>query len=315
MHVSALALPDIQRCTPVAVTADAPVLNILDPVSETAFSDTLRNPVDRVIVRDQVVPYRCHLDEPGFTRIVNKRRVASPAVRIAVFKLRRVEKQSSAVQILQHFRICFLYKQSCKRRGLRHVSFFIYKLYERKTVFSSYIRIIFTECRRNVNNTGTVCQCNICVAGHIKRFLVLLRSRICRALIKRLIFLALKIGSLVCLKDLICRLSFFTQLSKHGIKKRACHIVNISVCCLYLCVIFIRIYTESQVGRQRPRCGGPCQDIGVFVFYLKSHNRGTLFYIFVALSYFLGGQRRTAARAVRNDLKSFIEQAFIPDLL
>ena len=45
--VAALALPDIQRSTPVTVTADAPVLNVLQPVAETAFTDALRNPVDR----------------------------------------------------------------------------------------------------------------------------------------------------------------------------------------------------------------------------------------------------------------------------
>ena len=62
--MSALALPYIQRRSPVAVAADAPVLHVLNPVSETALADALRNPVDRVVVGDQVVAHRCHLDEP-----------------------------------------------------------------------------------------------------------------------------------------------------------------------------------------------------------------------------------------------------------
>ena len=315
MHVSALALPDIQRSSPVTVPADAPVLYILDPVAEAAFSDTLRDPVNCIIICDQIITHCRHLDKPGFPCIVDQRRVTSPAVRVAVLKFRRVKEQSSCVQILQNFRICFLYKQSCKRRRFRHVSFLVHKLYKGKVIFSSYICVVLTERRRDVNNTGTVCQCNICVTGHIKCFLILLCSRIRRALIKGLIFLALKISSLVCLKDLICRFSFFTQFSKHGVEKRACHIISISVCRLYFRVIFIRIYTESQVGRQGPRCGGPCQNIGIFVFHLESYNCGTLFYILVALGHFLCGQRRTAAGAVRNNLKSFVEQAFIPDLL
>ena len=55
VHVSALTLPDIEGSSPVAVPADAPVLNVLDPVAETSFSDALRDPVDRIVVCDQVV--------------------------------------------------------------------------------------------------------------------------------------------------------------------------------------------------------------------------------------------------------------------
>ena len=51
------ALPDIQRSSPVTVTADTPVLNILKPVTETAFSDALRNPVDGIVVADQILFY------------------------------------------------------------------------------------------------------------------------------------------------------------------------------------------------------------------------------------------------------------------
>ena len=99
VHVSALTFPDIERGSPVTVTADAPVLNILDPIAETSFTDALRNPVDRVIIRDQVVPYYCHLDEPGLARIVDQRRVTSPAVRIAVLELRCIKEKASRIQI------------------------------------------------------------------------------------------------------------------------------------------------------------------------------------------------------------------------
>ena len=64
MHASTLTLPDIQWSSPVTVTADSPVLNVLDPVAETSFTDALRNPVDRIIICDQVITDCCHLDEP-----------------------------------------------------------------------------------------------------------------------------------------------------------------------------------------------------------------------------------------------------------
>ena len=64
MLVSAAALPYIERRAPVAVAADAPVLHMLKPVAEASLADALGNPVDRVIVRNQLVAHRRHLDEP-----------------------------------------------------------------------------------------------------------------------------------------------------------------------------------------------------------------------------------------------------------
>ena len=53
--MSAFAFPYIQRGSPVAVTADTPVLYILQPVTKTALADALRDPVDGVVVADQVL--------------------------------------------------------------------------------------------------------------------------------------------------------------------------------------------------------------------------------------------------------------------
>ncbi len=97
---AAFAFPHIQRCAPVTVPADTPVLDIFQPVSETALADALRDPVDRMVVADQVLFHRCHLDEPGFSRVVDQRRAASPAVGITVLEFGRIEQQFSRIQIL-----------------------------------------------------------------------------------------------------------------------------------------------------------------------------------------------------------------------
>lgn len=55
LPVSARALPDIKWGTPVTVTGNCPVLNVLQPVSETAGTDRFRNPVDRIIISDQII--------------------------------------------------------------------------------------------------------------------------------------------------------------------------------------------------------------------------------------------------------------------
>ena len=165
-----------------------------------------------------------------------------------------------------------------------------------------------------MNDSGTVCQRDIGIAGHIECFLVLLCSSVCRTLVERLILLAFQVCSLVCLQDLVCRFSFFAQLSENSVKQRARHIVGVSVCRLDFRVILVRVHTERQVGRQRPRCGRPREDVCVLVLYLKPYDCGAFFDVLVSLGNFLGGQRRAAARAVGHDLEALVEQALLPDL-
>ena len=98
--ISAAALPDIQGSSPVTVTGDRPVLNILQPVSEASCSDGFRNPVYGIVVADQVVLNRCLPDIPRLSRIVDQRGVTSPAVRILMLKLRCVEQVAALFQIL-----------------------------------------------------------------------------------------------------------------------------------------------------------------------------------------------------------------------
>ena len=100
LPVSARALPDIKWGTPVTVTGNCPVLNVLQPVSETAGTDRFRNPVDRIIISDEIILYRGLLDVPGLSCIVDQRLVTSPAVWILMFKLRCIKKLLSCTQIL-----------------------------------------------------------------------------------------------------------------------------------------------------------------------------------------------------------------------
>ena len=100
LMAAALALPHIQRSSPVAVAADAPVLDILQPVAEAALADALRDPVDGVVIADEVLLHRRHLDEPGFPGVIDERGVAAPAERVVMLKLRRGEQLSFLIQIL-----------------------------------------------------------------------------------------------------------------------------------------------------------------------------------------------------------------------
>ena len=96
LSVSAFTLPDIEWCAPVTVTWDSPILYILKPVSETSWTDRLRNPVYCIVVSDKIILYCCLLDVPWLSCIVDKRLVTSPAVWILMLKFRSIEKLLSA---------------------------------------------------------------------------------------------------------------------------------------------------------------------------------------------------------------------------
>ena len=92
LPVSARALPDIKWGTPVTVTGNCPVLNVFQPVSETSGTDGFRNPVNSVVIADQIILYCSLFDVPGLSCIINQRLVTSPAVWILMFKLRSIKQ-------------------------------------------------------------------------------------------------------------------------------------------------------------------------------------------------------------------------------
>ena len=98
-HMTALTLPYVQRSSPVTVTGNTPVLDILQPVTETSFTDGFRNPVYCSIVAHQIVFDCCHLDKPGFSCVIDQWCITSPAVRITVLEFRGIKEQSFFFQI------------------------------------------------------------------------------------------------------------------------------------------------------------------------------------------------------------------------
>ena len=199
------ALPDIEGRTPVAVSRDRPVLDVLDPVAETSLADGLRHPVDLFVVPHEIVAHRGHLDEPGLARIVDERRSAAPAVRVVVLHLRGGKEQASLLEVLQHFRICrngalfdFLFgglaAHTRKLSGLRlHPSLVIHHLDKGRIVAATHTRIVLTEGRGNVDNAGTVRHRDILVRVDKESLFMLARRRFRRTAVERLIGLMLQL--------------------------------------------------------------------------------------------------------------------------
>ena len=124
--MAAFTLPYRKRSSPVTVSGKSPVLNVFQPVAEASFSDALRNPVDGVVVADQILFYCSHADEPGLTCVVDQRSIASPAVWVAVLKQRRIKQKILVLECLQNGHICFLTESACPRSFLCHLTFFVY---------------------------------------------------------------------------------------------------------------------------------------------------------------------------------------------
>ena len=218
MHMSAFTLPDVQWCSPVTVSGNTPVLNVFQPVAETSLTDALRNPVDGVIVADQVIFDCSHLNEPGFTCIVDQWCITSPAMRIVMLKFRCIKEFSFFVKILKYKRISFLYKDSCIWSLCCHITFTVYKLYKRKIIVTSDTAVVFTECRCDMNDTGTITHSYIVICCNEVSFLFLFCCCLSCTCKKRLIFFVFQIFTNIFLKYFVCRCFFGPKFAENFIK-------------------------------------------------------------------------------------------------
>src|SRR3989338_9852812 len=72
-------------CTPVAATADGPILQVFEPFSEPALANVLRLPVNTLIFFDERALDVRHGEIPRVVRVVEKRGPATPAQPKSVF--------------------------------------------------------------------------------------------------------------------------------------------------------------------------------------------------------------------------------------
>ena len=236
MSVSALTLPYIKGSAPVSVSGNTPVLNIFQPVAETSRTYIFRYPVDGVVISDKPVSYVGHFDEPGISCVIDKRRVASPAVRIFMLKLWCSKQLALCIKVFENMRVGIFYKHSPIRCFSCHIALCINKLYKRKVIVSAYPCVVLTESRSDMNYTRTVGHGYIVVAGHKMTLLALLFSAFTGAGEKRFIFCPFKILTHAAFKHFVSCLAFLCKTAKHRIKQRLSHDIGVSVRSFYLAV-------------------------------------------------------------------------------
>ena len=100
LFLSILGAPDRERGAPVAASGEVPVLDVLEPLSETSGTCGLRLPGNGLVQCNHLVLDSRSLYEPRIKRIVEHRLVGSPAVRIAVDVL--LDPECPAVHLHHH---------------------------------------------------------------------------------------------------------------------------------------------------------------------------------------------------------------------
>ena len=316
--------PDVERRAPVTVSRKRPVLNVLEPVPEPAAADRLRHPVDELVVLDESVANLRHLDVPGLSRIVQERRLAAPAMRIFVLHLRRREQQAALFQIFQHGGVRALFSalhlrfrrlaaHPGERRFRLHAAVLVHHLHEGRVVFPSDPCVVFAERRRRMNDARAVFHRDVAVALHEKRFFMLFFGRFGSAGVQRLIFAVFELFSGHFRKNFVGRGVVFLQRAENGIEQCLRHVIHVSVRRLHLRVRLFRIHAETDVRRQGPGRRRPCEEVGVLALDLEADDRRALFQRLIALRDFVRGQRRAAARAVRDDLEALVQKTLVPD--
>ena len=233
-----------------------------------------------------------------------------------MLKFRCGKKLSLFIEIHQNILIRVFNKLAGIGCFTGHISLSVHKLYKRQVVLAPHIRVILTKSRCDVHDTGTVGHCDIAVTCYKMTFFALFLCCFSCTGKERFIFPVFQIFSGIGLQHFISRLSLFTERAQHIIQQFLRHIVNAAVSRLHPAVRIFRIHTERYVRGQCPGSGRPCQKIGIFLSHrFKAHHCGTLFYRFIALRHLMGREGCPTSGTVRYDLKSFIKEFLIPDLL
>ena len=123
-----------------------------------------------------------------------------------MLEFRSFEQLSVFIKVNKNILIGILNELACIRSIFRKFTLTVNKLYKRKIVLTSYIRIVFTKCRCNMYNTCTICHSNVRITYYVMSLLTLLKHTFLSALKERLVFLSLKVSTYICLKYFICRL-------------------------------------------------------------------------------------------------------------
>ena len=158
---AALAAPEGQRSTPVALAADGPIDVVGEPVAVAPASNVLGVPMDEALVAvEQRIAQAAGGDVPGGLGVVEQRRVAAPTERVGVADRLVAEQPPSLGEVVDHLGIRVLDPFAHEGGGAGRVAgdqaAQIDGLAEEQPLFASQHVVVLAESGRDVDDPGAL---------------------------------------------------------------------------------------------------------------------------------------------------------------
>ena len=306
LKMTAFASPDRDRCSPVSVSGDSPVFDVSKPVAESLVADIGRPPVDCIVVRYELVLELAHADVPAAVSIVNERSLASPAVRIVMSYSFFVIYLLFTEVFHDLYRETVFHDEVSLPRTLCELSFKVYRLEEYDVVLLACDIVVFTECRRRVNEACTVCVYYEVAADDFE----FVSFRNIGFGEYRLVFLIFEILTFFCSDYFVVSCSEHSVCSSFSYAEDASFVRTVQHLRPYVCEL--GVYHDRNVGVKRPCRCRPCEEVFVLCALLPEFTCKRQDIVFlVAESYFVGSKTCSASRAPRNYFVSFEQESSV----
>ncbi len=168
VHVAFVAAPDGQRRAPVAVARQRPVDVVLEPLAKAAVFDVLGVPGHGLVGGQQIVLDRRRLHIPGRLGVVEQRRVAAPAERVAVLVRHLGQQQATGREVGDDAGVGVFDEHLSPGLDLGdEASGGVDRIDHRQVVVDPDAHVVFAEGRRDVHDAGAVANRDVAVADHI----------------------------------------------------------------------------------------------------------------------------------------------------
>ena len=153
--VALLTDPEGKRRTPVARARDRPIDVVLEPVTHAAGLDVRRHPVGGGVVGDELGLAVCRADVPGVERVVDQRRLASPALGVGVEDGAGLVEQTSRLEVVLDERVCLFDMKSGELVYVRkETTVEADRVLERDALFLTQSQVVDTVKSGRVDNAG-----------------------------------------------------------------------------------------------------------------------------------------------------------------
>ena len=298
-----IALPHRNRRTPETVAADAPVARIGKPLAKRAIFDVTGNPMDLLVQFDHAILDCRDLNKPRRDRAVDQRLSATPAMRIAVVIALVTQHDATSLQFTNDQRVGIKHMLALPRRHLGRIATVLVHWAQRGYASSvTCDLVVLAESRGHMHDTGAVFGADEIGTEHLKRIRCVGEEIEQWGVAPSNQIGAHQRAHACGLADLAF-VRIETRLSKH---------VTATIRMLHHCVFDVGAHGQRKVGGQRPRRGGPCQQVLASFEFERNGQRRVLTIAVDIVHARLGvAERSLATPAICQHAETFVDQTLV----